>query len=45
MFNQISHKVVAERLRDTDQKKDMLASFMRHGLSASEVETEISISL
>ncbi|KAI1984421.1 hypothetical protein LOZ51_006664 [Ophidiomyces ophidiicola] len=42
----ITHSVVEERLKpNSTPKKDMLASFMKHGLSPSEVETEISISL
>jgi hypothetical protein len=38
--------VVDERLRpDAKPRKDMLASFLSHGLTPSEAEAEISISL
>lgn len=43
---QISRKVVDERFASgATAKNDMLASFIKHGLTASEVETEITISL
>ena len=44
--NQISRKVVDERfVQGAIPKNDMLGSFIKHGLTASEAETEISISL
>lgn len=46
MIMGISKKVVEKRVRPgADEKKDMLGSFIKHGLTASEVEAEISISL
>ncbi|KUL90331.1 hypothetical protein ZTR_02027 [Talaromyces verruculosus] len=46
MIMGISKKVVDERLRpDAKPRKDMLASFLSHGLTPSEAEAEISISL
>lgn len=44
--DQISRKVVDERfVQGAIPKNDMLGSFIKHGLTASEAETEISISL
>uniref|UniRef100_A0A093VCR3 Pisatin demethylase n=1 Tax=Talaromyces marneffei PM1 TaxID=1077442 RepID=A0A093VCR3_TALMA len=46
MIMGISKKVVDERLQpDAKPRKDMLASFLSHGLTPSEAEAEISISL
>ncbi|KAI9676946.1 MAG: hypothetical protein M1817_006785 [Caeruleum heppii] len=46
MIMGISRRVVDERfLPNATKKNDMLGSFLKHGLSADEAETEISISL
>ena len=43
---QIAKEVVDERFRSQElHQNDMLGSFLKHGLSRSEAETEISVTL
>ncbi len=46
IFLQIAHQAVSERFQpDVAPRNDMLGSFLRHGLTQAQAESEITVSL